>query len=252
MGSRMIPQLLRKISKAARGLKDPRARHALRLGAAPAYEHTELLAALPEQKTVVDVGANVGQFAMVALKAFPEAQVYSFEPIGDIADKFDRVMAGEARVTLFRYALGDTQGTAQIHVTARSDSSSLLAPALQDSVFPGTAETGQQPVSVARLQDMLPIEKIVPPAMLKIDVQGFEGEVLKGCAALLRQFDWIYCELSFVELYAAQPLAHDIIRMLDDAGFILDGVYMNDMSYKGGRAIQGDFLFRRNEITKMT
>jgi len=152
--------------------------------------------------------------------------------------------------TLFRYALGDTQGTAQIHVTARSDSSSLLEPALQDSVFPGTAETGQQPVSVARLHDLLPSEKIVAPAMLKIDVQGFEGEVLKGCAAQLRQFDWIYCELSFVELYTAQPLAHDIIRILDTAGFILDGVYMDDMSYKDGRAIQGDFLFRRKEIAE--
>jgi FkbM family methyltransferase len=230
---------------------DSEVRHALWHGASPAYEHIDLLQALPAQKTVLDVGANVGQFAMVALKAFPQAHVYSFEPIEDIAHKFKRVMAKEKRVTLFHTALGNDQGKAKIHVTARSDSSSLLVPALQEQIFPGTHEAGQQEIKIARLQDVLAIEKIVAPALLKIDVQGFEGEVLKGCHSLLNRFDWIYCELSFVELYSGQPLAHEIIILLHEAGFVLDGVYMDVMSYKDGRAIQGDFLFRRARLEKI-
>ncbi|MFZ1337577.1 MAG: FkbM family methyltransferase, partial [Paracoccaceae bacterium] len=92
--------------------------------------------------------------------------------------------------------------------------------------------------------------EILGPALLKIDVQGYEQQVLEGCETLLSRFDWVFAELSFVELYAGQTLAPEVIGWLETRGFRLDGVYVSDMSYKNGRMIQGDFLFHRKTATE--
>lgn len=111
------------------------------------------------------------------------------------------------------------------------------------SVVTGTAEIGTQPVRVARLADRLSEEDIEPRALLKLDVQGFELEALAGCEDLLDRFDWIYAECSFVELYAGQAFADEVISWLRERGFALRGVY--NMTYDdSGQAIQADFLFK--------
>jgi len=82
------------------------------------------------------------------------------------------------------------------------------------------------------------------PALLKLDVQGFELEALKGCEDLLHCFAWVYAECSFVELYEGQALADGVIAWLRERGCVLSGVY--NMTYdKQGRAVQADFLFCR-------
>jgi len=142
-------------------------------------------------------------------------------------------------------AVGPEPGAAQIHLSARDDSSSLLPiTARQDALFPGTAETGTATIRVVRLADSLPAADIEAPALLKLDVQGFELQALAGCEALLERFAWVYVECSFVELYAGQSFADEVIAWLRERGLRLAGVY--HMAYDGdGRAVQADFLFGR-------
>ena len=237
--------LRRKLSKAARALRHPLARRALRHGVAPAWEHAGLLAGLGPLVTVVDAGANVGQFALLTRIVQPGARIHSFEPMRAAADIWERVMAGEADVRLHRCALGARAGQAELHVTARADSSSLLAPAAQAEVFPGTHEIGTETIRVARLADEIAPGDLEGPALLKIDVQGYEGEVLGGCEDMLDRFEWIYCEASFRELYAGQPLAHEIVARLAARGFDLAGVETDPLMVRDGRAVQADFLFSR-------
>ena len=133
-----------------------------------------------------------------------------------------------------------------MHVSARDDSSSLLPiSSLQDEKFPGTSEVGTVNVRVAPLYTFVSEGDIESPAMLKLDVQGYELDALRGCETLLHKFDWIYCECSFVELYSGQSLAADVINWLFDRGFTIQGFY--NPSYDGdGQAIQADFLFRKS------
>jgi hypothetical protein len=119
---------------------------------------------------------------------------------------------------------------------------------LQSNLFPGTEEKEQRSVSVRKLETILCREDIDQPALLKIDVQGFEKDVLEGCKTLLPCFSHIYVECSFVELYAGQALAHEVISFLDGFGFVLSGIY-NLYYDKKGVAIQGDFLFERKNLT---
>ena len=234
---------LPKLSKVAQVLRSPYlarvlARHRVLAG----VEHRSVLAA--ELATVVDVGANRGQFALAVREWAPRARVFSFEPLPEPAALFRRVFAGDSQVTLHEAALGPERTTLTMHVSGRDDSSSLLPIAAQSALFPGTGEVGLLEVPVARLADFLQAADLQPPALLKLDVQGFEYDALLGCASLLSCFRWIYCECSFVELYTGQKLAPAVIGLLAEHEFQLSGVH--NPSYDGaGRTIQADLLFLR-------
>ncbi len=210
-------------------------------------EHAHILKELSIRgvRTVVDVGANRGQFTLIARQYFPEARIFSFEPLKEPAVIFRRVFSSDDRVILHEIAIGPEDKDMTIHVSRADDSSSLLPmSSLQSHLFPGTDTKEERKVPVKRLVSIIGNEDIQQPALLKIDVQGYERDVLEGCGSLLPRFSYIYVECSFVELYAGQALADEVILFLRSFGFILCGIY--NLSYdKKGIAIQGDFLFER-------
>lgn len=192
--------------------------------------------------TVVDIGANRGQFALAA-RAISGAKVVSFEPLPEVAKIFRTVFADDSAVTLHVAAIGDKSEKKKIHLSARDDSSSLLEIGeAQSSHFPGTHEVGTLDVEVGTLDRYLAGEDILRPAMLKLDVQGFELQALAGCRNLIGNFDYIYCECSFVELYKGQKLAGEVICYLGELGFGLSGIY-NPSYDRDGNCIQADLLF---------
>jgi FkbM family methyltransferase len=225
-------------------LIDPAFRKALFIhGVAAAPEHRHVLG--PELATVVDIGANRGQFCLAVRRWAPGARVFSFEPISGPATRFRKVFQEDLQVVLHQAAIGPRTGDATIHVSAADDSSSLLPISkVQESLFPGTGEIRTETIRVGRLSDFISAKDIVAPTMLKLDVQGFELEALCGCEDLLDRFTFVYAECSFVELYSGQALADEVIAWLRERGFKLSGAY--NMQYdRNGRAIQSDFLFCR-------
>lgn len=242
-------EVRRKLAKAVRLLRTRRYRRALAFGVAAGDEHTELLAGLAglagqELRTVVDVGANKGQFALLALELFPAATVHAFEPLAEPHARLAAWSAGEPRLVRHRLALATASGTVVMQVAARDDSSSLrsITPR-QVAQFPGTHRVGEESVAVARLDGVLGPGDLIAPAFLKIDVQGSELDVLRGAGALLDRFDWVYAECSFVELYGGQALAGEVATFLAAAGFT--AVASWNPVRVGGQPIQADLLFQR-------
>ena len=213
-------------------------------GVAPSLEHLRVLSLL-RPSSVIDIGANRGQFALAVRHVLPQAAIDSFEPLPEPAAVFRRVFAGDTRVTLHACAIGERAGTTSMHVSARDDSSSLLPIGREQTrIFPGTQEAGRAAIEVRRLDDVLAPEPIAAPALLKLDVQGYELHALRGCETLLDAFAWVYCECSFVALYEGQALADEVIAWLRERGLRLLGVY-NMAHDHDGRAVQADFLFGR-------
>ena len=172
--------------------------------------------------------------------------MFAFEPLAVAAAKFRKVFQGDVSVVLHQAAIGPEAGEAIIHVSAADDSSSLLPISrVQQRLFPGTGEVRTETIKVGRLADFVCAREIVGPALLKLDVQGFELEALCGCEDLLECFACVYAECSFVELYEGQALADQIVARLREQEFKLSGVY--NLCYdKKGKAVQGDFLFTKN------
>jgi FkbM family methyltransferase len=193
--------------------------------------------------TVVDIGANRGQFALAARVYAPNARIIAFEPLHEPANIFRAVFRNDAQVKLHQAALGNVKGERKFHVSASDDSSSLLPISkFQESLFPGTGMVRTEKVSISPLNKYLKACDIIAPAFLKIDVQGFELEVLRGCESLLSHFSYLYVECSFLELYVGQPLVGEIISWLQKRGWCLKGVH-NTIYDRQGNSVQADFLF---------
>ena len=214
-------------------------------GVVAGVEHTNALWRL-NCRTVIDVGANCGQFALVTRKCFPQAQIVSFEPLVGPANRFRDLFQRDPGVILHQAAIGPDTGESTFHVAAMDDSSSLLPiSSMQDRIFPGTFEIRTEMVKVGRLSTFVASEEIVSPAMLKLDVQGYELQALRGCEELLERFSYVYAECSFMELYSGQALADEIIAWLRAQGWCLNGIY--NMTYdRKGKSVQADFLFENS------
>jgi FkbM family methyltransferase len=247
IGGITISTLTTRVRKLAGILRVPAWQRALwRFHVAAGVEHANVLRNLGVVSTVVDIGANRGQFALVARNTLPNAKIISFEPLPEPAKIFRRVFAKDNLVFLHEAAIGPVKENCSMHLSARDDSSSLLPISeLQWGIFPGTDEVGTVNVHVAPLSDLISENEIEGRAVLKLDVQGYEMEALQGCESLLSRFDLIYCECSFVELYSGQKLAAEVIDWLTHKGFRIKGIY--NPSYDNDcQAIQADFLFCRN------
>jgi FkbM family methyltransferase len=229
--------------KLARILRRPEYRRALRHGVAAAVEHERV--GLPsELKTVLDVGANRGQFALVALRRWPDARLVCFEPLDTARRQLTEVVGGSG-AEIRDVALAEQAGEVEFHVSRADDSSSLLPiTPRQAAMFPGTDEVRTMPVRTARLDVELAGEPLAGPVLLKIDVQGGELGVLRGAVGLLDQIDVIMVECSFVEFYAGQPLAHELIEFLAAHEFVLTSAGSPTMDGQG-RVVQLDFVFSR-------
>ncbi|GIW56597.1 MAG: hypothetical protein KatS3mg082_3001 [Nitrospiraceae bacterium] len=221
----------------------------LRYRVAAAVEHMPALRQL-RCKTVVDIGAHSGQFALVARARFPDSRIIAFEPLPEPARRFRRLFAKDVRVNLYQVAIGPVVAVQKMHVSAKDDSSSLLPIGeLQVQIFRGTYESTTVEVAVGPLERYVDPRDITPPALLKVDVQGYELQALYGCESLLSLFDVVYCECSFVELYHTQPLAADVLSWLNHRGFVLRGVY-NVTYHPVWGCVQADFLFIRRRTER--
>jgi FkbM family methyltransferase len=213
---------------------------------AATVEHADALGDL-KLRTVVDVGANRGQFTLFALHTFPAARIVSLEPLAAPAARFRRVFAKEQRVTLHNAALGPETGQSTMHVSGHDDSSSLLPiTATQGQLFQGTNEVRTETVRTGPLSEFLDGSSIEEPALLKLDVQGYELEALRACGELLDKFAYVCAEASFIELYEGQVLADDLVAWLRERGYELVRSY-GATSDEHGRTIQVDMLFKRSE-----
>lgn len=212
----------------------------------PSIEHKYLLQR--GFKTIVDIGANNGQFALACREWSPQAKIFSFEPLQDAAKKFNLLFKNNPNIKFFNYAIGPFSGKRYIHVSSKSHSSSMLPIGpLQADQFPGTQEVGLEQINIAPLDFFITNNEINSPSILKIDVQGYEFEVLQACHNLIQNFDYIYCECSFEELYEGQKLAPEIFAFLSDLGFEMEGFY-NAFYGDNKKTLQADFLFRKVNV----
>ena len=197
-------------------------------------------------KTIIDVGANIGQFGVAAAKLFDEAHVHSFEPIPECITKLEKNAAKLKNLTVYPYALGDEVGETTININTLSYSSSLLhlAPA-HIKAFPEAKECGSAQIKVSTLDQVFSKIDFPTPALLKIDVQGYEAHVIKGGLETLGRIDHIVLETSFKPMYEGESVFMDIAELMSGNGFeFLRPVgWLEDSSTD--EIVQMDALFKR-------
>ncbi len=241
-----IRKNVRRVRKLVHIAARPGYRAAMRRRIFPAIEHEALFASF-DFDTVLDVGANIGQFAVTAHCANPCARVYCFEPLAGCVERLRALAQDYPRLTVFDHGLGSEAARFEINVASNLGSSSILEfTDLQFESYPDVSVTGKESIRVETLDTVATAEMTQGRTLLKMDVQGFELEVLKGAVATLDAIEAIYLEASFLPLYAGQPLASDLVVWLDRHGFGLAAVYNVDTG-AGIMPKQADCLFLRKQ-----
>jgi FkbM family methyltransferase len=175
-------------------------------------------------RTILDVGANRGQFAATIRTTLPDARIYAFEPLEDCFHELEKLTNRDRRLTPMNVALGDVNGRATFNRNLFTPSSSMLElEALHAVSFPFTSQVEQVQVDMRRLDDLAGELSLTPKILIKLDVQGYEDQVISGGQMVISQASVIIIEVSFRRLYAGQKLFDELHRQLTDLGFGLHG-----------------------------
>lgn len=200
--------------------------------------------------TVLDVGANRGQFGRLLRRVGFRGRIVSFEPVADNFAALQRRAAGDPNWTALPIALGDADGSVEINVTAGDVFCSVLEPsATCHSLFGQSGRVmRRESVRVRRLDGLL--HEILPAGRrdrvhLKLDTQGYDLNALKGAGDLLRTFPSVQTELSLVPIYEHQPGYVEVLQFLKEAGLEPTGFFPVTRDPGTLRVIEYDAFFGR-------
>lgn len=199
--------------------------------------------------TVVDVGANEGQYAGLLRASGYAGAIVSYEPVSDAFDRLAKRADGDAAWTCVRAGVGDEPGSVEINVSANSYSSSILP--ITDrhvAVDPDSAYQRVETVELRTVDGEVARLGLDPGrTLLKVDTQGYEEQALRGAAGVLPRLAAVQLELSTAEVYAGQALAPALTALLEGAGFLL-WTMDPGISDAAGRLLQYDAVFVRADL----
>lgn len=202
--------------------------------------------------TLLDVGANDGQFATWLFQNGWQGTIISFEPLAKAHAQLKEASAYNDRwIIAPRVAVGATHGTATIHVAANSQSSSLL-PILPDyaAMDAGIMTVDRETVDVLSLDEL--VGEASGPFLLKMDAQGYELEVLRGAPEVLSRTALIWTEMALTPNYAGAPDFAELSRAIVDLGFECLSISPGFSPPGQWRIVEVDALFGRRTTVATT
>jgi FkbM family methyltransferase len=196
---------------------------------------------------VLDVGANLGQFAKDLMLSGYAKQIQSFEPVRSQFEFLRRSALGNKRWETHNFAFGDRNIEEKIFVSSNSGLSSSFLQMNHNHLdnFPSAKIAGSETVQLQTIHDYINASGVEPrTTLLKLDVQGFESRVLVGCRDQLQHFALCFLEVSLIPLYEDESTFFEVLDYLRANGQQLIDVRRGVQS-KSGDLLQLDILTRR-------
>lgn len=185
-------------------------------------------------RQIVDVGASDGCWTRECLQVFPEARYFLIDPLPSNVPALTALQVKHPHLQVWHGALGGRPGVLDLRV--HGDQSSFL---FSDRFDTGTSIS----VEVRSLDSFLDTALLQPPEFIKVDVQGFELEVLKGADACLKSAALLLLEVSYRRIYRNLPLAHEVIAYAGGKGFRVYDICTYVGRPSDGELTQSDILF---------
>jgi len=137
-----------------------------------------ILKQLPSDYTLLDIGANTGYYGIMSAYMYPSSQTYSFEPIKHHCDLITEsaYLNRLSNIDINQYALGETTEEKEIYTVGTGTT----------LIKEFAANTNSKVmISIKKLDDVIKEKNITNVQFIKIDVEGFEFEVLRGSKEFL-------------------------------------------------------------------
>jgi FkbM family methyltransferase len=220
----------------------------------------ELLARL-KINVILDVGANRGFYAKHLRDAGYDGHLFSFEPISSDCEKIKLLSDGDEKWLALNYALGAENGTKQFNIIETKDGQTVLSSFLATKDLAATTTNVEissflatqdltattTNVEIRRLDEVLPglISNISDPRIfMKMDTQGFDGEVISGAGDYLHQTLAIQSEISVVPIYDGMLSYTESLARYHNLGFKLVDLFVVGRT-EDGLVVEYDCLMRR-------
>jgi FkbM family methyltransferase len=202
-------------------------------------------------RTILDVGANVGQFATLAHAVFPAARIFSFEPLPDCFEQLKLRLPKNSRA--FNVALGDSSGELDFYRAGSCTpaSSFLHMTRFHFEAFPETSggqESLPVKVKVQTLDEVVDGLQLEDNILLKLDVQGYEDKVIAAGTETLKRVSVAIIETSFMPLYDGQVLFNEVHNLLFTHGFVFQGNLNQQFHPVNGKIVSADSIFVRRGV----
>lgn len=196
-------------------------------------EHLKNLRFYPD--VIFDVGASNGRWTRKCLKIYPEARFFCFEPLEKNNSALASLCIDHPNVHYWQGCLGSQQGTAILNVDGNG--SSIL------TGHWGNPYGTQVEINVKTIDNLIEQNKCLQPDLIKLDVQGYELEVLKGAVTTLNNVQAIITEISFFHFQEDMPILHEVVGQLMTYGFVVYDILSLNMRPLDNTAGQTDLLF---------
>lgn len=182
---------------------------------------------LPKNPVIVEAGAYDGSDSVGLARHWPCAVVHSFEPIPELYKILQEKTSEYARIHTYNTAIGDTIGTALMHVSEHpcnpgvpSQSSSLLAPKEHLNYSPIVFKK-QITVPITTFDAWADAHKIDHIDFMWLDMQGYEQNALMASPCVMSKVKAVLTEVEFVEAYEGQFLYADVKKWFEERGFVM-------------------------------
>lgn len=213
----------------------------------PDWKILEAIGPVDRPHVVIDAGSHEGWFFHCWKDWCPPARIHAFEPSIEAYERSRELYGADPSILINNVALGHEPGKLEFHVMEGSRvSNSFLQPVDETwrEIEYHTGPRSTRTVDVITLDDYArDIESVY---LIKIDVQGFELEVLRGAAATLARTDYVFVEAGIRPLYHGAPRFTDVYEFLVASRFHLIGMRA---WHRGNRTlVETDMLFRRDDL----
>lgn len=165
-------------------------------------------------KNILDIGAHKADWSLMTSDIFPEAAYYMIEPQDEMKPYIETFLKTH-RGAWFQGGAGAENGELTLSVWDDFAGSSFLLPEGEES------GKQQRKVPIYTIDYLIETKKMPVPDICKIDVQGFEIEVLKGAKKILGKTDIFILEASLFRFSPNQPLLHEIIDFMVQNGYVI-------------------------------
>lgn len=193
---------------------------------------------------VIDVGANVGQFGLDIRRHGFQGEIFSYEPVKKSFEVLSQTTRQHQPWKSFQLGLGAEESSRLINISGNDGlSSSLLEMrSVHLENFPDSATVAKEKISISTIDKQIEVLGLRPQEiMLKLDVQGFEAEVLKGASQTLSKIPLVYLEVSITPLYEGEVSFLPILIELSKSGHEVIDVFRG-IRGSNGQLLQLDIL----------
>jgi FkbM family methyltransferase len=201
--------------------------------------------------TVLDIGANIGQYGSELRNIGFKGTILSFEPTSEAFAKLKKNAQKDVNWKVFNFSLGAFDGEAEINISKNSVSSSILndLPQLTESA-PEAKFISKEKIKVRKIDSVFQdLELTNKQIYLKIDTQGYENMVIEGAKKSLSLIKGIQIEMALVPTYEGALTYDEMKKKLEKMGFEVHSIESGYYDKKTGKLLEVDGVFMKNYLT---